>query len=106
MKTNKKNPGDPTNRLPDLVNQIKEKLTDAFQALKRNLEFYREAGRLLCQAKKELRAYSLQPWKVWVRSPEGPGIHHRVAEFYMRLHKRWDAIQKHPDFRLIRRMRV
>jgi hypothetical protein len=86
------------NRLPELVNQIKEKLSEAFQALKRNLEFYREAGRLLCMAKTELKAYSRQPWKAWLKSPEGPGIHHRVAEFYMRLHRRWKDIAKDPDF--------
>ena len=50
------------------------------------------------QAKRELKAYSRQPWKTWVSSPDGPGIHHRVAEFYMRLHRRWEDIQKHPDF--------
>jgi hypothetical protein len=98
MKSNEKYPGDPTNKLPELVHQIREKLNEAFQSLKRTLEFYREAGRLLLQAKKELKAYSLQPWKVWVQSPEGPGIHHRVAEFYMRLGRKWDEIQKHPDF--------
>ena len=98
MKSTKKNLSQPTNRLPDLVTQIKEKLNNAFQALKRNLEFYREAGRLLLQAKRELKAYSRQPWKVWVQSPEGPGIHHRVAEFYMRLDRKWDDIQKQPDF--------
>jgi hypothetical protein len=98
MMNMKDNLGQPANRLPELVTQIKKKLNDAFQALKRNLEFYREAGRLLLQAKRELKAYSRQPWKSWVSSPEGPGIHHRVAEFYMRLHRRWEDIQKHPDF--------
>lgn len=86
------------NRLPELVSQIKNKLSEAFRALKRNLEFYREAGRLLRKAKKELKAYSRRPWKAWLMSADGPGIEPRVAQFYMQLDANWDKIQKHPDF--------
>lgn len=86
------------NRLPTLVSQIKNKLNEAFRALKRTLEFYREAGRLLRKAKRELKAYSRQPWKAWLLSADGPGIEPRVAQFYMRLDRFWDKIHQHPDY--------
>jgi hypothetical protein len=104
MATNKNSQqqsGDQGSRLPELASEIKKQLAEASGVLKRSLGFYRKAGKALTEAKKELdpkRGRGGPTWATWLKTEVG--IDKRVAQFYMRLHKHWDKLVSHPDFRV------
>src|SRR5262245_17090514 len=104
MKSNKtaqKQNGDEGSRLPELASEIKKQLAGASGVLKRSLDFYRKAGAALTEAKKELdprRGRGGPTWATWLKNEVG--IDKRVAQFYTRLHKHWDKLKDHPDFRV------
>ena len=104
MKTNKnkqETSGDQGSKLPELAAEIKKQLGEAAGILKRSLGFYRKAGEALIEAKKELDpklGRGGMAWANWVKTEVG--IDKRVAQFYMRLARKWDSLKDHPDFRV------
>lgn len=84
--------------LDQLAQQAKEQLGKAAEILKRSLQFYRKAGHVLRQAKRELKAQGGPPWATWLETKVGIQI--RAAQLYMRLNREWDKITTHPDFRV------
>jgi len=101
IKNKQERTGDQGSKLPELAAEIKKHLGEAAGILKRSLGFYRKAGEALIAAKKELdpmRGRGGMAWANWLKTEVG--IEKRVAQFYMRLARKWDSLKDHPDFRV------